>query len=101
MLVKSFIVQAPVVIFPNFFTIILSFLSCEIDQPNYYDYDRLTREPLLKGNVLYSRPVCTSWFRLAAFDIVNNIYFFRSYLSEEPVVWNKSSLVLKIILQYT
>ncbi len=40
---------------------------------------------LLKGKARYSSPPCTDWFRSAAFDIENIIYFFykTSYLNEE------------------
>jgi hypothetical protein len=31
---------------------------------------------LQKGKVQYSRPPSTNYFRFAAFDIANNIYFF-------------------------
>ncbi len=33
-------------------------------------------EILLKGKARYSSPPCTDWFRSAAFDIENIIYFF-------------------------
>ncbi len=33
------------------------------------------REPLLKGMAQYSSPPCTNWFKSAAFDIANIIYF--------------------------
>ncbi len=39
-----------------------------------------TKEPLLKGKDQYSWPPCTNYFRSAAFDKVNIIYFLQNEL---------------------